>query len=81
MQPAKGGSWALVVDREVLDQTTRLERRRQEAIYELIATEEAYATDLEAVDEVFTVAVGRFSLSTHSLPIGLSTTHAQDVTA
>ncbi|RKP06297.1 Dbl homology domain-containing protein [Thamnocephalis sphaerospora] len=51
--PAKGGSWATMVDRDVFLRASETERRRQEAIYELIATEEVYAADVDAVDQVF----------------------------
>jgi hypothetical protein len=42
----------MMVNRDIFDRASDMERRRQEAIYELIATEEAYVADLEIVDEV-----------------------------
>ncbi|RKP26527.1 hypothetical protein SYNPS1DRAFT_21728 [Syncephalis pseudoplumigaleata] len=53
LTPAKGGSWAMMVSRDIFERASDMERRRQEAIYELIATEETYVADLEIVDELF----------------------------
>ena len=40
------------MDRSVLDEMPIKERRRQEAIFELIATEAAYVRDLQLIVEV-----------------------------
>ncbi|KAJ3879158.1 hypothetical protein F5051DRAFT_403673 [Lentinula edodes] len=51
--PAFGSSWASLVDKSALDGIPSHERRRQEAIFELIATENAYVRDLQLVVEAF----------------------------
>ncbi|KAK0227784.1 hypothetical protein IW262DRAFT_1445704 [Armillaria fumosa] len=51
--PAFGSSWASLVDKSALDGIPPKERRRQEAIFELIATETAYVHDLQLVVEHF----------------------------
>ncbi|KAI9595766.1 Dbl homology domain-containing protein [Syncephalis fuscata] len=43
----------MMVNRDIFERASNMERRRQEAIYELIATEESYVADLEIVDELF----------------------------
>jgi len=45
-------SWASLVDKSALEGLPDRERRRQEAIFELIATEGAYVRDLQLVVEV-----------------------------
>lgn len=47
-----GSSWASLVDRSALEEIPKQERRRQEAIFELIATEADYVRDLQLVVEV-----------------------------
>ncbi|KAJ4490290.1 hypothetical protein J3R30DRAFT_3278216 [Lentinula aciculospora] len=51
--PAFGSSWASLVDKSALEGIPPNERRRQEAIFEIIATEHAYVRDLQLVVEVF----------------------------
>ncbi|KAH8977407.1 hypothetical protein EDB86DRAFT_3237574 [Lactarius hatsudake] len=51
--PAFGSSWASLVDKSALEGLPNRERRRQEAIFELIATEGAYVRDLQLVVEIF----------------------------
>ncbi|KIK68649.1 hypothetical protein GYMLUDRAFT_36129 [Collybiopsis luxurians FD-317 M1] len=51
--PAFGSSWASLVDKSALDGIPPNERRRQEAIFELIATENAYVRDLQLIVEEF----------------------------
>ncbi|KAK0185975.1 hypothetical protein F5146DRAFT_163320 [Armillaria mellea] len=51
--PAFGSSWASLVDKSALEGIPPKERRRQEAIFELIATETAYVHDLQLVVEHF----------------------------
>ncbi|KAL1691657.1 hypothetical protein GGG16DRAFT_91161 [Schizophyllum commune] len=51
--PAFGSSWASLVDKTALDGIPPHERKRQEAIFELIATESAYVHDLQLIVEVF----------------------------
>ncbi|THV00744.1 hypothetical protein K435DRAFT_750939 [Dendrothele bispora CBS 962.96] len=51
--PAFGSSWASLVDKTALDGIPPNERKRQEAIFELIATENAYVRDLQLIVEVF----------------------------
>lgn len=50
---AFGSSWASLIDKEVLEGIPALERKRQEAIFELITTEAAYVRDLQLIVEVF----------------------------
>ena len=45
-------SWASLVDKTALDGIPPHERKRQEAIFELIATESAYVHDLQLIVEV-----------------------------
>ncbi|KAI9449187.1 hypothetical protein F5148DRAFT_1248554 [Russula earlei] len=51
--PGFGLSWASLVDKSALDGLLDRERRRQEAIFELIATEGAYVRDLQLIVEIF----------------------------
>ncbi|KAH9019377.1 hypothetical protein EDB84DRAFT_1517396 [Lactarius hengduanensis] len=51
--PAFGSSWASLVDKSALEGLPNRERRRQEAIFELIATEGAYVRDLQLIVEIF----------------------------
>ncbi|PPQ91776.1 hypothetical protein CVT25_000421 [Psilocybe cyanescens] len=46
-------SWASLVDKDALDGIPPGERKRQEAIFELINTEVAYVRDLQLIVEVF----------------------------
>lgn len=48
-----GPTWSSLVDRSVLETMSDRERKRQEAIFELIATEGAYVRDLQLIVEVF----------------------------
>lgn len=48
-----GTSWASVVDKCALEDIPAKERKRQEAIFEFIATEAAYVRDLQLIVEVF----------------------------
>ena len=50
--PVFGSSWASLVDRSALEDIPKLERRRQEAIFELISTEADYVRDVQLVVEV-----------------------------
>ncbi|CDO71918.1 hypothetical protein BN946_scf184940.g65 [Trametes cinnabarina] len=50
---AFGSSWASLVDKSALEDIPTTERRRQEAIYELIVTEGAYVRDLQLIVEHF----------------------------
>ncbi|KAL6308638.1 hypothetical protein BKA93DRAFT_822360 [Sparassis latifolia] len=50
---AFGSSWASLVDKSALVEIPTKERRRQEAIFELITTEAAYVRDLQLIVEVF----------------------------
>ncbi|KAI8645474.1 CNH domain-containing protein [Parasitella parasitica] len=45
--------WSNTVSREVLQKTSSREMKRQEAIYEMIYTEEDYVRDLNLLDELF----------------------------
>ncbi|KAI0046421.1 hypothetical protein FA95DRAFT_1606924 [Auriscalpium vulgare] len=51
--PAFGSSWASLVDKAALEGLPERERKRQEAIFELIATEAAYVRDLQLIVEIF----------------------------
>ncbi|KAI6037316.1 Dbl homology domain-containing protein, partial [Pisolithus microcarpus] len=51
--PAFGTSWASLLDRTALEGIPAVERKRQEAIFELISTEADYVRDLQLVVEVF----------------------------
>ncbi|KAG8833257.1 hypothetical protein FRC17_011032 [Serendipita sp. 399] len=51
--PAFGSSWSSLVDKEALKEIPPHERKRQEAIFELINTESAYVRDLQLIVEVF----------------------------
>lgn len=53
-------TWASQVDAEFLAQTTPEERKRQEAIFELIATEQHYVRDLQLILEVFYQPLQKF---------------------
>ena len=48
-----GKTWSSLVDKEVVDSMGDRERKRQEAIFEFIATEGTYNRDLQVVVEVF----------------------------
>jgi len=48
-----GLSWASLVDKSALEEIPVKERRRQEAIFELITTEAAYVRDLQLIVELF----------------------------
>ncbi|TCD66409.1 hypothetical protein EIP91_001400 [Steccherinum ochraceum] len=48
-----GSSWASLVDKSALAEIPTAERKRQEAIFEFIATEAAYVRDLQLIVEVF----------------------------
>ncbi|KAJ3537063.1 hypothetical protein NM688_g6740 [Phlebia brevispora] len=48
-----GSSWASLIDKSVLEEIPTQERKRQEAIFELITTEAAYVRDLQLIVEVF----------------------------
>ncbi|KAF9806131.1 hypothetical protein IEO21_08793 [Rhodonia placenta] len=48
-----GSSWGSLVDRSALEEIPVRERRRQEAIFELITTEAAYVRDLQLIVELF----------------------------
>ena len=50
--PVFGSSWASLVDRSALEEIPKLERRRQEAIFELISTEADYVRDVQLTVEV-----------------------------
>ncbi|CAE6423462.1 unnamed protein product, partial [Rhizoctonia solani] len=49
--PAFGMSWTSLVDKSVVEGIPDDERKRQEAIFELIATESAYVRDLQMIVE------------------------------
>ncbi|CAK5279140.1 unnamed protein product [Mycena citricolor] len=51
--PAFGSSWASLVDKSALEGIPTNERKRQEAIFELIATEITYVRDLQLIVETF----------------------------
>ncbi|KAG5637919.1 hypothetical protein H0H81_002680 [Sphagnurus paluster] len=51
--PAFGTSWASLVDKTALEGIPPAERKRQEAIFELINTEAAYVRDLQLIIETF----------------------------
>lgn len=51
--PSFGMSWASLVDKTALEGIPPGERKRQEAIFELINTEVAYVRDLQLIVEVF----------------------------
>ncbi|KAI6140316.1 Dbl homology domain-containing protein [Pisolithus tinctorius] len=51
--PAFGTSWASLVDRTALEEIPAVERKRQEAIFELISTEADYVRDLQLIVELF----------------------------
>jgi hypothetical protein len=44
-----GSSWASLVDRSALEGIPKAERKRQEAIFELISTEADYVRDLQLI--------------------------------
>jgi len=50
--PVFGSSWASLVDRSALEEIPTLERKRQEAIFELISTEADYVRDVQLIVEV-----------------------------
>ncbi|KAI0333129.1 hypothetical protein GY45DRAFT_1320068 [Cubamyces sp. BRFM 1775] len=52
-EAAFGSSWASLVDKSALEEIPAAERRRQEAIFELITTEGAYVRDLQLIVEHF----------------------------
>ena len=45
-------SWASLLDQSTLEGIPDMERKRQEAIFELINTEAAYVRDLQLIVEV-----------------------------
>lgn len=53
----KGGptasTWAAMMDPEAIESLSKEERKRQEAIYELIYTEQTYSRDLQMIIDVF----------------------------
>ncbi|KAI6109108.1 Dbl homology domain-containing protein [Pisolithus thermaeus] len=51
--PAFGTSWASLLDRTALEGIPAVERKRQEAIFELISTEADYVRDLQLIVELF----------------------------
>ncbi|KAI0312324.1 hypothetical protein OF83DRAFT_1146615 [Amylostereum chailletii] len=51
--PSFGLSWSSIVDKSALEGLPERERKRQEAIFEFIATEAAYVRDLQLIVEVF----------------------------
>ncbi|KAG2139113.1 uncharacterized protein EDB93DRAFT_707815 [Suillus bovinus] len=51
--PSFGTSWASLVDKSALEGIPKMERRRQEAIFELISTEADYVRDLQLIVELF----------------------------
>ncbi|KAG6375732.1 hypothetical protein JVT61DRAFT_2578 [Boletus reticuloceps] len=51
--PTFGSSWASLVDRSALEEIPKEERRRQEAIFELIFTEADYVRDVQLIVELF----------------------------
>ncbi|THH31859.1 hypothetical protein EUX98_g2302 [Antrodiella citrinella] len=53
LDPGFGSSWASLVDKSALEEIPTVERKRQEAIFEFIATEAAYVRDLQLIVEVF----------------------------
>ncbi|EIN07872.1 hypothetical protein PUNSTDRAFT_103983 [Punctularia strigosozonata HHB-11173 SS5] len=48
-----GSTWASLVDKTALEDVPTKERKRQESIFEFIATEAAYVRDLQIIVEVF----------------------------
>ncbi|RXK39792.1 hypothetical protein M231_02985 [Tremella mesenterica] len=48
-----GKTWSSLVEKDLLDSMSERERKRQEAIFEFIATEIGYNRDLQVVVEVF----------------------------
>lgn len=50
--PAFGTSWASLLDRTAVQEIPKVERKRQEAIFELISTEADYVRDLQLIVEV-----------------------------
>ncbi|KAF8319431.1 Dbl homology domain-containing protein [Clavulina sp. PMI_390] len=53
--PAFGMSWSSLVSKDALEGIPPIERRRQEAIFELIVTEGAYVRDLQLIVEASVV--------------------------
>ncbi|OAX41282.1 hypothetical protein K503DRAFT_712926 [Rhizopogon vinicolor AM-OR11-026] len=51
--PSFGTSWASLVDKSALEGIPKVERRRQEAIFELISTEADYVRDLQLIVRLF----------------------------
>ncbi|KAF8328838.1 Dbl homology domain-containing protein, partial [Cantharellus anzutake] len=51
--PAFGSSWSSLVDESALEGIPSMERRRQEAMFELITTESGYVHDLQLIIETF----------------------------
>ncbi|KIK78082.1 hypothetical protein PAXRUDRAFT_17082 [Paxillus rubicundulus Ve08.2h10] len=51
--PVFGSSWASLVDRSALEGIPKAERKRQEAIFELISTEADYVRDLQLIVGLF----------------------------
>ncbi|KAI6004647.1 hypothetical protein EDD15DRAFT_2216462 [Pisolithus albus] len=55
--PAFGTSWASPLDRTALEGIPAVERKRQEAIFELISTEADYVRDLQLIVEAVSTLV------------------------
>ncbi|GBC07924.1 hypothetical protein RclHR1_00780004 [Rhizophagus clarus] len=56
VSPGQGPSavtWASIMDPETIKDISKEDRKRQEAIYELISTEQSYLRDLQMIVEVF----------------------------
>jgi hypothetical protein len=53
LQPVPGSKWAESVPRDTLNYLTQTEVKRQEAIFELVTTEQSYTESLKLVKEVF----------------------------
>ncbi|EJU05869.1 hypothetical protein DACRYDRAFT_113893 [Dacryopinax primogenitus] len=51
--PAFGTTWSTLVSKEALEGMPDRERKRQEAIFELINTEDTYVRDLQLIVEIF----------------------------
>ncbi|KAK2460698.1 hypothetical protein APHAL10511_007168 [Amanita phalloides] len=57
MSPIFGTSWASLVDPSALEEMPTNERKRQEAIFELIITEAVYVRDLQLIVEIFFASI------------------------
>jgi hypothetical protein len=69
--PAK--TWASVVPPNILSATFPIDRKRQEAIYELMATEKSYVQDLQLIFDIFYTPLQSMLSSTdlHSIFLNL----------